>query len=96
MSRTVVVEAHTQRVSHGGTDIYIYVVIVCDVLCFVCMEGGVWGRSLLFVLAWMGSVWKAQREQYLPVVGLGYYKWYQSQILSDLLIPHEAVCQQGR
>ena len=46
---------------------------------------------------------KAQRGQYLLVVSLGYYKWYQSQTPNDMLARrlnskgggHEAVCQQG-
>ena len=47
---------------------------------------------------------KAQREQYLLVVGLDRYIWYQSPTPDDVsmrrLNPegggHEAVCQQGR
>ena len=47
---------------------------------------------------------KTQRGQYLLVVGLGHYKWYQSQTRGDVstrrLSPegcgHEAVCWQGR
>ena len=47
---------------------------------------------------------KAQREQYLLTVGLGRYKWYQSQTSGDVparrLFPeggrHEAKCQTGR
>ena len=46
---------------------------------------------------------KAQRGQYLLVVGLGRYKWYQSQTLGDVparrLSPEgggpKTVCQQG-
>ena len=46
---------------------------------------------------------KAQRGQYLLVVDLGYYKWYHSQTLDDVLARrlspegggHEGVCQQG-
>ena len=47
------------------------------------------------------SKWKTQRRQYLLAVGLGRYKWYQSQIPSDVSTRrsfleggrHEAVCQ---
>ena len=47
---------------------------------------------------------KIQRGQYLLAVGLGGYKWYQSQTPDDVsarrLSPegggHEVVCQQGR
>ena len=46
---------------------------------------------------------KAQRGQYLLTVGLGCYKWYQSQTLGGVPAKrlslegdrHEVVCQQG-
>ena len=47
---------------------------------------------------------KVRRGQYLLAVGLGSYKWYQSQTLNDVPVrrlspkgcEHEAMCQQGR